>query len=68
MSKDLNDLSEKAELERLAWSIKDGARKLSIGRSTVYKLSQSGQLRLIKIAGRRLIPNEEILRLVRGVR
>lgn len=64
MSKDLNDLSEKAELERLAWSIKDGARKLSIGRSTVYKLSQSGQLRLIKIAGRRLIPNEEILRLV----
>ncbi len=66
MSKDLNDLSEKAELERLAWSIKDGARKLSIGRSTVYKLSQSGQLRLIKIAGRRLIPNEEILRLVRG--
>ena len=66
MSKDLNDLSEKAELERLAWSIKDGARKLSIGRSTVYKLAYSGQLRLIKIAGRRLIPNEEILRLVRG--
>ena len=66
MLKDTKNLSEKAAHERLAWSIKDGARRLSIGRSTVYKLSQSGQLRLIKIAGRRLIPNEEILRLVRG--
>ena len=66
MLKDAKNLSEKAEHERLAWSIKDGARKLSIGRSTVYNLAHSGELRLIKIAGRRLIPNEEILRLVRG--
>ena len=63
---DAQNLNKKAEHERLAWSIKDGARRLSIGRSTVYKLAHSGQLRLIKIAGRRLIPNEEILRLVRG--
>src|ERR1700683_4775127 len=51
---------------RLAWPIPEGAQRAGVSRSTIYKLSGQGKLRLIKIAGRRLIPESEIVRLVAG--
>jgi excisionase family DNA binding protein len=51
---------------RAAWPIDEAAFRLGIGRSSVYKLSNEGKLRLIKIAGRTLVPDEEIARLTRG--
>jgi excisionase family DNA binding protein len=51
---------------RLAWPIPEGARRMGISRTTVYKLAGEGKLRLIKIAGRTLIPDAEIVRLVDG--
>jgi hypothetical protein len=52
--------------KRLAWPILEGARRMGIGRTSVYKLAAEGNLRLIKIAGRTLIPDSEIVRLVEG--
>jgi hypothetical protein len=49
---------------RMAWSISDGAHRIGVGRSTIYKFAAYGKLRLVKIAGRTLIPDSEILRLV----
>lgn len=48
---------------RAAWPINEGAYRMGIHRVTVYKLAAEGKLRLIKIAGRTLIPDSEIVRL-----
>jgi len=52
--------------DRAAWSIKDGAHRIGVGRSTIYKLASEGKIRLIKVAGRTLIPDAEIVRLING--
>jgi excisionase family DNA binding protein len=36
---------------------------LNISRSSVYALAAAGKLKLIRVAGRRLIPDSEVLRL-----
>ena len=48
---------------RLAWPRPEGARRMGISRTTVYKLAGEGKLRLIKIAGRTLIPDSEVVRI-----
>jgi excisionase family DNA binding protein len=57
---------EQRSADRLAWPITEGAHRIGVGRSTIYKLAAEGKIRLIKVAGRRLIPEEEIARLVSG--
>ena len=52
--------------DRAAWSIKDGAHRIGVGRSTIYKLASEGKIRLIKVGGRTLIPDAEIIRLING--
>ncbi len=52
--------------QRAAWPIDEGAYRLGVGRTSIYKLATEGKIRLIKIAGRRLIPDEEIVRLTNG--
>jgi len=47
-----------------AWRVNDGLAQLSISRATLYKLAGDGKIRLVKIAGRTLIPDSEIRRLV----
>jgi excisionase family DNA binding protein len=51
---------------RAAWPVREGAHRLGVGRSTIYKLAAEGKLRLVKVAGRTLIPDSEIVRLVNG--
>ena len=51
---------------RLAWPIKEGAHRIGVGRTSIYKLAAEGKIRLIKVAGRTLIPELEIDRLVSG--
>ncbi len=55
-----------SEADRLAWPVKEGAHRLGIGRTTVYKLASAGKLRLIKVGGRTLVPDAEITRLANG--
>ena len=38
---------------------------MGIGRTSLYELAKAGQLTLIKIAGRTLVPRSEIERLTR---
>jgi excisionase family DNA binding protein len=47
-----------------AWRVNDALRQLSISRATLYKLIGSGEIRLVKIGGRSLIPDSEIRRLI----
>lgn len=50
-----------------AWRVNDALRQLSISRATLYKMANSGEIRLARIGGRTLVPDAEIKRLVGGV-
>jgi excisionase family DNA binding protein len=45
---------------RITYSIKDAATALGLSRSTLYKLIGTGDLRTVRIAGRRLIQAADI--------
>jgi excisionase family DNA binding protein len=51
---------------RVAWPISEGAHRIGVGRTSIYKLAAEGKIRLIKVAGRTLIPDSELVRLVEG--
>ena len=50
-------------MSQLARRIPDACAALGIGKSTLYKLASEGRVRLIRIAGRTLVPESEIVRL-----
>ncbi|PWB92040.1 hypothetical protein C5688_03340 [Methylocystis sp. MitZ-2018] len=50
---------------RLAWRINDACKALGVSRSHVYDLAAAGKLRLVKIGGRTVIPDDEIRRIAR---
>ena len=45
-----------AEKARLALSVDEAARRLGVGRQTIYNWLAAGKLSSVKIVGRRLIP------------
>jgi len=45
-------------------SISAAAEKSDLGKSTLYNFIKSGRLKSIKVGGRRLIPDEELRRLL----
>jgi excisionase family DNA binding protein len=47
-----------------AWRVNDALRQLSISRATLYKMADSGEIRLARIGGRTLVPDFEIRRLL----
>ena len=50
-----------------AWRVNDALRQLSISRATLYKMANSGEIRLARIGGRTLVPDFEIRRLLEEV-
>jgi excisionase family DNA binding protein len=48
-------------LQRLAYSVAEAAAVSNLSRSKLYELLASGELRSIKIAGRRLIRRSDLL-------
>lgn len=52
--------------DRSAYPVLEGAYRLGIGRTSVYEMAKAGQIKLIKIAGRTLIPASEIERLTKA--
>ena len=50
---------------KLAYRIDEACHSLGIGRTSLYELVKSGEVQLIKIAGRSLVPRSEIERLTR---
>lgn len=52
--------------QRDAYKIDEAAQKLSISRASVYRLNKAGSIRIVRIAGRSVVPASEIARLVSG--
>ena len=48
---------------KMAYRINEACQCLGIGRTSLYELVKSGELKLIRIAGRTLVPRSEIERL-----
>ena len=57
--------SEVAPIEPRALRINDAAAALGVGRSTLYKLMSEGKLATVKVAGRRLVPCDNMEALLR---
>lgn len=55
---------EAARSAPLAHRIPDACQRIGIGRSSLYELIKSGDLKTVRIAGRTLIPESELQRLV----
>ncbi len=53
-------------MERLAYSINDTARTLSLGRTSIYVMITDGRLEAFKLGRRTLIKADSIRRLVAG--
>lgn len=47
-------------MQRRAYRIKEVASVLGIGRSTIYKLIEAGELSRVKIGANALIPAEDV--------
>ena len=58
--------SSASGLEPRAFTVNDTLKLLSISRSHMYQLALKGQLRIVKIGNRTLIPATEIERLING--
>ena len=54
-------------MERLAYSINDTARALSLGRTSIYAMIADGRLEAFKLGSRTLIKAESIKRLIPGM-
>lgn len=50
-------------MRRLGYSPKELAKMLGLHHNTIYRLIWDGQLRAVRIAGRLIIPKEEVERL-----
>lgn len=55
-----------AHMERLAYSINDTAKALSLGRTSIYAMIADGRLDAFKLGRRTLIKAESIRRIVEG--
>ncbi len=53
-------------MEKLAYSINDAARVLSLGRTSIYSMIADGRLEAFKLGRRTLVKAESIQRLVAG--
>jgi excisionase family DNA binding protein len=51
--------------EPLAYRVQDACHALGIGRTSLYELVKTGELKLIRVAGRSLVPRSELERLTR---
>jgi excisionase family DNA binding protein len=53
-------------IDRRAVSVREATASYSIGRSSLYKLIASGELRSVKILNRRLVPIDALEALIAG--
>ncbi|MGD9664081.1 MAG: helix-turn-helix domain-containing protein [Novosphingobium sp.] len=53
-------------MEKLAYSINETARALSMGRTSIYAMIADGRLEAFKLGRRTLVKAESIRRLVEG--
>lgn len=51
-----------SDTNQIARSVFDAARQLGIGRTLMYELLDSGEIKSIKVGTRRLVPEAELVR------
>ena len=51
---------------RLAYSIKQACEVSSLGKTTLYRQANRGNLRLVRVGGRTLIPADSLRSLITG--
>jgi excisionase family DNA binding protein len=61
----MDERAQSLPKDRLAYRVADACAALGVGRTSLYELVRSGELKLIKIAGRTLVPRSELERLTR---
>jgi excisionase family DNA binding protein len=54
-----------AKIERLAYTVKQAKDAIGLSRSKLYQMMKEGTLHSLKVAGRRLIPAEDLHALLR---
>lgn len=52
----------------LAHRIPDACQRIGLGRSSLYELIKAGRLQTVRIAGRTLVPEAELQRLIAEAR
>lgn len=52
--------------ERRAFHVNDAIKIYGLSRATIYKMINAGELRTVKLGGRRLIPRDAIEALLAG--
>lgn len=55
---------EHAEAEKLAYTVDEFMKVMGLSRTSIYELIKSGELKSVKVAGRRLIPRQSAVRLL----
>lgn len=53
-----------AHSEAIALSVEDAARRISVGRSTIYELIRARAIRTVHIGRRTLVPESELRRFI----
>ncbi len=51
--------------ERLTWPVKEFCKATGISNSLFYELVKQNKIRTIKVGCRRLVPNDEVTRILR---
>jgi excisionase family DNA binding protein len=62
----MKNADQNSDPQRRAWTVNSAARRISLSRSTIYKLMDQGLLASVKVGGRRLIRDEELEKLIAG--
>ena len=57
----------KSTPEKLAYTVAEASYAIGIGRTKIYELMKTGELATVKVAGRRLIPRQNALRLLESL-
>ena len=50
--------------EQVACSVMDAAKRLGVGRTTLYQLIDNGEIRVFKLGSRTLVPQSELVAFV----
>ncbi len=62
----VTELVERPASVPLSVSVEEAARLLGLGRSNLFKLMESGELRSVKVGSRRLVPRRALEELLAG--
>lgn len=58
------DASKQTHEQRLAYGIEEAARAIGVSRGHLYELIARGEVRSVKLGDRRLIPTDELRRVL----